>query len=63
MGWDWGAKRPNKSELVQKGLADPVFVNLLRADPAKALNVKTLTPQDKQLVDDALTTILRVKKE
>jgi hypothetical protein len=40
----------NKSELISKAKADPGFLNLLRTQPAKALGVKTLTPEQMELV-------------
>ena len=50
-----------KADLVQKALTDPSFRTLLQTNPAKALGVTTLTPENTQLVNSALAEIKAVE--
>ena len=46
----------NKQELIAKIRADPAFLNLLRTQPAKALGVKELTPEQDALIKSVLVS-------
>jgi len=47
----------NKAELINRALTDPSFRTLLQTQPAKALGVTTLTPENTALVNSVLVAI------
>jgi hypothetical protein len=47
----------NKSELINRALTDPSFRQLLQTQPAKALGVTTLTPENSELVKSVLAAV------
>ncbi len=44
----------NKSELIDRARKDPNFLKLLKIDPAKALGVTRLTPENLRLVKEVI---------
>jgi hypothetical protein len=48
-------------ELVYKALTDPSFRKLLKAQPAKALGVTTMSPEKAKMVTTALSAINEVE--
>ena len=47
----------NKQDLINKALADPSFRQLLQTQPAKAIGVTKLTPENTELVNSVLAAI------
>ncbi len=52
----------NKQDLINKALADPSFRQLLLTQPAKALGVTKLTPENTEMVNSALAAIKKSDK-
>ena len=46
----------NKAELISKATSDPAFLSLLKTNPAKALGVKTLTPEQMAMIKSVIAT-------
>jgi len=44
----------NKQDLIGKARADPSFLKLLKTQPAKALGVTKLTPENLKLVKEVI---------
>jgi len=47
----------NKQDLINKALIDPSFRQLLQTQPAKALGISNMTPENTELVNSVLTAI------
>jgi hypothetical protein len=52
----------NKQDLINKALSDSSFRQLLQTQPAKALGVTKLTPENTELVNSALAAIKKSDK-
>ena len=50
----------NKQDLIKKALTDPSFRRLLETQPAKALGVTTMTPENSTLVKSVLDLVKAV---